>query len=87
MNQTISIKQTREKLAEIVNQVAISKKTFVITKFGKPKALIIPVDKFFLDKQKNKSLPGFGMWQKREDMKNSVKWVSDMRKQWAQRHE
>ena len=86
-NQTVSIKQTRDRLAEIVNQVAISKKLFVITKFGKPKALIVPIDKLFLDKQKNEKLPGFGMWGKHKDMQDSNIWVAKQRQKWTKRNE
>ena len=39
----ISVKDTRNNLAELLEQVAISKRQFVITKFGKPKARLVPM--------------------------------------------
>ena len=89
--QRISIKETRDNLAEIIDQVAIGRKTFIITKFGKPKAKIVG---FKEDKHPNtkpqqiKALKmAFGMWENRPDLKDSAKWVSDQRDTWAKRHE
>lgn len=88
--QTISIKQTRDNLAELIEQVAIGKKTFIITKFGKPKARITPIKKADI-KQKSGRKKGleasFGMWADRKDLKDSTKWVANMRKQWSRRYE
>ena len=42
---TISISEIRRRLGHFVDQVARSKKSFVITKFGKPQALLIPIPK------------------------------------------
>lgn len=77
MTQTLSIKDTRNKLADIVNQVAILGDSFVITKFGKPKAIIVPFTQ-------EKAVSGnfdevFGAWKERLDIKDSAKWVRNLR--------
>ena len=85
--QTISIKDTRNNLAELIEKVAIGKKTFIITKFGKPKAQIVPLKKTMRKNKNIIKLPGFGMWADREDMKDSAKWVAKIRSQWKSRYE
>ncbi len=88
MIQTIPIKQARANIADLVNQVDISGKQFIITKFGKPKAMLVATDtpKKRITKSMEK-LPGFGMWKNRKDMKDSAKWVRDLRKQWSSRYD
>lgn len=88
MMQSIPIKETRANLADLINQVEVGGKSFVITKFGKPRAMLVPV----LDDRKQKSvrakkLPGFGIWANREDMKDPDKWVRNLRSQWDRRYE
>ena len=39
---SVSIKELRDNLARIIEEVAILKKPIVITKYGKPKAMLIP---------------------------------------------
>lgn len=86
MTQTLSIKDTRDKLAEVVNQVAIAGDTFIITKFGQPKAMIVPVSR-----EKSADVSGieesFGGWVKRADIKNSSKWVMQLRANMSHRDE
>ncbi len=86
MIQNISIKDTRNKLADIVNQVEIGKDIFVVTKFGKPKAMIVPVSqsKLLNDSGIEES---FGVWGKRNDMKDSTKWVRNIRTKLSVRNE
>ncbi len=87
MLQTIPIKETRANLADLVNQVEIAGKRFVITKFGKPKAMLVPVlDDRRQQSAKPKKLPGFGIWADREDMKDPDQWVRKIRSQWARRY-
>ena len=81
-NQTVSIKELRDNLAQLIDEVAIAGKQIEITKFGKPKAMIIPIGS--ADKKKKKAidvkkLPGFGMWKNRKDMKDPAKWVHELR--------
>ncbi len=88
MIQSIPVKETREQLADLLNQVAIGGKSFIITKFGKPKAMLVPViDDRKQTSAKAKKLPGFGMWANRKEMKDPDKWVRNMRDAWEHRHE
>lgn len=86
MIQNISIKDTRNKLADIVNQVEIGKDVFVVTKFGKPKAMIVPISQ-----SKLLSVSGieesFGVWKGRKDILDSNTWVKDLRTKMSVRNE
>lgn len=88
--QTISIKQTRDNLAELIEQVAIGKKTFIITKFGKPKARIMPIkdiDTKSDSESRRKTLEEtFGVWKNRKDIKNSTSWVARLRHKMSSRY-
>ena len=86
MTQTISIKDTRDKLADIVDKVAIGGDVFVITKFGKPRAMLVPVvnSKLTDTSVMNET---FGAWSKREDIKDSSAWVSNVRAKMSIRNE
>lgn len=77
MTQTLSIKDTRDKLADVVNRVAIAGDMFVITKFGQPKAMIVPIPKIKV--QKSVLEETFGAWKGRKDIKDSAKWVAALR--------
>ena len=77
MTQTMSIKETRNRLADVINQVAVAGDVFVITKFGRPKAMIVPISQ-------EKSGAGnfdevFGAWKYRRDIKDTGKWVRNLR--------
>ncbi len=79
--QTITIKDLRDNLAQIIEETAIAKRQFAVTKFGKQKVAIIPIEEINkpIKKVDFRKLPGFGMWKDREDMKDSAKWVHDLR--------
>lgn len=77
MTQLISIKDTRDKLAEIINQVAIGGDVFVVTKFGEPRAMIVPITQ--AKTQKSVLEETFGAWKGRKDIKNTAKWVAALR--------
>ena len=84
--QTRSIKETREQLSQLVEEVAIAKKRYLITKFGKPKAMIIPISKL-PKKQKLSGLEAsFGIWKNRKDIQDSAKWVANLRRRISSRH-
>lgn len=85
--QTFSIRETRAQLSDIVNQVAFGHKTFVITKFGKPKAIISRADatQIVATGGKKANLPGFGLWADRVEMRDAGAWVEKQRKQWSSR--
>ena len=78
MTQILSIKDTRDKLADVINQVAISGDVFVITKFGKAKAMIVPVSRANITDTSGIE-ESFGSWSKRLDIKNSSRWVAKLR--------
>lgn len=86
MTQMISIKDTRNKLADIVDQVAFGENVFVITKFGKPRAMLVPVSKKQLPNS-SKIADSFGAWGSRKDIKDSNKWVEEIRAKMNARNE
>jgi len=84
--QVITTKELRDNLAEILEKVAIGKQNFLVSKFGKKKALIVPVASGFMAKKTDFSkLSAFGLWQKRADIKNSSLWTSKLRTKQSQR--
>ena len=84
--QVISTKELRDNLAEILEKVAIAKQSFIVAKFGKQKALINPLPQVKTSQKVDlEKLAAFGMWQNRKDLKNSAKWVSDLRKKESSR--
>lgn len=85
--QKITVKDTRDNLSEIIELVSGGKKSFIITKFGKPKAQIIPIE---AKKQEAKTFnlsDAYGIWSDRTDIDNATEWVSKTRKQWSKRNE
>lgn len=68
---SISVKDTRENLSEILELVAGGNHSFIITKFGKPKAQIVPVQKKPSKKKSFNTDSDFvGMHKNRPDWKN-----------------
>ena len=84
MTQTMSVKDTRNNLADIINRVDSAGDIFVITKFGKAKAMIVPVAENTVDK--TVAAESFGAWKKRKDIKDSSSWVADMRSKMSKRY-
>lgn len=77
MTQLISIKDTRNNLADIVSRVEMTGQEIIITKFGKPRAKLVPV---LSDKPESGAFDkAFGIWKDREDIKSSAKWVRVLR--------
>ena len=77
MTQTLSIKDARNSFADLISRVEMTGDEVVITKFGKPKAMVVPF-------KKSQSLSeildeSFGIWKDRADMKNTAKWVRNLR--------
>ncbi len=85
MTQQISVKDTRERLAEVIDQVAMTGNTFVITKFGKPRAMIVPVLRGTIPDAGIQE--SFGAWKKRKDIKDSAKWIEKLRSKMSIRNE
>lgn len=80
--QSISVKDARNQISQILEKVAIAKKSFIITKFGKPKAMVTPVPSEKLNKadEFEKVLrETAGIWKDRKDMANPTKWVEKIR--------
>lgn len=87
--QTVSIREAREQLSELINQVAIAKKEFVITKFGKPKALITQIKSTDKDSRMKRRIAleaTFGAWEHRKDIKDSAEWVAKLRHRMSSRY-
>lgn len=85
ITQTVTIKELRDNLAQLIEEVSISGKQIEITKFGKKKAILSPLK----DKKPKKKFgldAAFGMWKNRKDMKDSAKWVADLRRRESTRY-
>jgi prevent-host-death family protein len=78
MIQTLSIKDARNNLADIVSRVEMRGDEIVITKFGKPRAMLVPISdkKTLVDKFDET----FGAWRGRKDIKDSGEWVRNLRR-------
>lgn len=85
MTQVLSIKDTRNNLADIVARVAISGDVFVITKFGQAKAMIVPVSRADIVDISGIE-ESFGAWGRRK-IKDSAKWVANLRAKMSTRDE
>lgn len=77
MVQVLSIKDTRNNLADVISRVEMTGDEVIITKFGKPRAMLVPLSN-------KKSAMGnldevFGIWRERSDIKDSRKWVRNLR--------
>lgn len=76
----ISTKDLRDNLAEILEKVAIGKQSFIVSKFGRQKAIITPVKtNKRLTKVDFRKLSAYGMWKGRRDMEDVDKWVRNLR--------
>jgi prevent-host-death family protein len=82
----ITTKELRDNLAEILERVAIGKQTFIVSKFGRQKAKIVPLSSKAEEggetakKTDLRKSSFYGMWKDRADMKDSATWVSELRK-------
>lgn len=75
--QTMSAKDIRNNFADVIDKVAVAGDTFVVTKFGKPRAMIVPISQ---SKARRAALEEtFGAWKDRKDIKDTAKWVRDLR--------
>jgi len=85
----ITIKETRNNLSELIERAALAKETFLVTKFGKPKALIVSAQDFVNDKRKKIDIlkETTGLWAGRKDIKTGDSWVAKIRKKGSSRYE
>ena len=84
MNYTsISVKDTRENLADIIDRAFIGGERFLVTKFNKPKVIISSFkDSQPINNKKdiNKVLSEYeGIWKDRRDIADTNKWVENLR--------
>lgn len=84
MPSQISIQDARDNFADMVAQTAIIGRQFVITKFGRPSAMLVPIDQTAAW-SKSGMEAAFGMWKNRKDIKNSAIWVADLRDKMSRR--
>jgi prevent-host-death family protein len=78
---TVSIQQTRNNLAQIIDKAALAGESFLVTKYNKPKAKIVPYaadDQNIDQNQKWESV--HGLWQGRTDIESGVKYEDKLRK-------
>lgn len=87
--QTISTKELRDNLSEVLEKVAIGGQSYIVYKFGKKKAKLTPVKQLTMKTKKKKvdfsKLPAFGMWKDRKDMKDPAAWVRKIREMESKR--
>lgn len=84
--QTRSVKETRQQLSQIIEEVAIAKRRYLITKFGKPKAMIVPIPRSPEKESFSGLEASFGVWKNRKDIRDPAKWVSKLRRRWSTRY-
>jgi prevent-host-death family protein len=79
---SVSIKEARENFSEIVERAAIGGESFVVTKFGKSKAIIAPFTgvRKSNDRNRKRALEDTkGAWSGRKDIKDAAEWVAELR--------
>ncbi len=84
----VSIKKTRDNLSELIERVALAKESFLVTKFGKPKALIISAESLKKKKNIRKKIlkETAGLWARRKEIKGSALWVNKLREKESSRY-
>ena len=83
--------EARRKLPEILNFVKDSGTAVYIADRGVTQVVIVPVDQYEEKIRKATKFDItksnlFGMWKDRKDMKDSVKWVNDLREREGNRN-
>lgn len=85
---TVSIRDARDNFSELIEKAALTDQSFLITKFGKPKALITSAD--IINQKKKTKLKVLkktaGLWANRKDIKDSAAWVAQKRKEQSTRY-
>lgn len=74
---TVTVQQARDNFSELIERAALARESFLVTKFGKPKAVIVAVER--VDKlgqvqarRKKRAIGAIaGMWVNRKDMAGS----------------
>jgi prevent-host-death family protein len=60
--QTITTKELRDNLSEILERVAIGREEFIVSKFGRKKAMVVPVETAMEKKSTSGLEKSFGAW-------------------------
>lgn len=85
---TISIKDARDNFSEIIEKAALTGQSFLVTKFGKPKALLTSAN--IINQKKKAKLKVLketaGLWTNRKDIKDSASWIAQKRKRQSTRY-
>lgn len=85
---TIPLKDARQRFSELVDRAALVRESFVVTKFDKPKAMIVPIP-MRLNVRKGDRRQGItaliGLWKDRTDIDNTARWVATRRRQESRR--
>lgn len=85
MSSQVSIQFARDNFANLVAQTAIAGQQFVITKFGKPSAMLVPVTTDDVSKRNAVLQATSGLWKNRTDIKDTNKWVAKLRRKMSLR--
>lgn len=92
---TISISDLRVQLPDVAERVALTGEVFAVEKWGKIKGYFVPSllvtkakdkEDVLMAKRKKVIDRVGGVWKDREDMKDSVKWVRDLRSREGSRY-
>ena len=87
MIQTVPIKDARNNLANLINMAAIAGHSYIITKFGKPQAMITPVfpTESTLESRRLAIASTASAWKHRSDIKDTAKFVAALRRKMSSR--
>ena len=75
----ISVKELRKQPGRIISMVGLGN-DITITMRGKPAAKIVPLDYVSEETNADEELSAFGIWKDREDMKDPLAFVANLRK-------
>lgn len=77
---SITTKDLRDNLSQVLEQVAYGNQSYLISKFGKYKALLTPYQVQPAAKLPTAKLkPLFGLWKGHKNIKSSTDWVNKIR--------
>lgn len=74
----VTIKEVRDNLSELIERTALAKESFLVTKFGKPKALIVSAEMLKKKKSEKEAVlkKTAGLWAQRQNIEKSRKETS-----------